>query len=336
MFYQFEFHPYQRQFKIPLQTSHGVWKMREGIIIRLLCDRTGKVGWGEIAPLDWFGSESFAEAEDFCCQLPAEISEEMIFNIPDTLRASQFGFESALNMVLGEGRQGGVISSAITHYPVPNSLTYSALLPSGTAALHSWEELWNEGYRTFKWKIGVASLDEELKIFQQLTGQRKETTSLPKGAKLRLDANGGLGWSAAKTWLEACDEAGMVEFLEQPLGVDKFDAMLELSNLYNTPLALDESVANLQQLKNCYELGWRGIFVIKAAIAGSPSRLRQFCQQHHIDAVFSSVFETAIGRQAALNLAAELSHQERAVGFGVNHWFNDDEETWLEKLWISH
>ncbi|MEB3179718.1 MAG: o-succinylbenzoate synthase [Nostocaceae cyanobacterium] len=331
MFYQFEFHPYQRQFKIPLQTNHGVWKMREGIIIRLT-DNTGKVGWGEIAPLDWFGSESFAEAWDFCCELPAEITQEMIFAIPDTLRACQFGFESALSMVLGDRQQ----TREEFMNPVLNSLTYSALLPALEAALHSWEELWNQGYRTFKWKIGVAALDEELKIFQQLTGQREETTSLPKGAKLRLDANGGLGWSAAKTWLEACDEAGMVEFLEQPLGVDKFEAMWELSNLYSTPLALDESVANLQQLKNCYELGWRGVFVIKAAIAGSPSRLRRFCQQHQIDAVFSSVFETAIGRQAALNLAAELSHQERAVGFGVNHWFNDDEETWLEKLWSSH
>jgi len=48
-------------------------------------------------------------------------------------------------------------------------------------------------------------------------------------------------------------------------------------------------------------------FVIKAAIAGSPSRLRQFCREHEIDAVFSSVFETAIGTQAALKLAVELS-----------------------------
>jgi O-succinylbenzoate synthase len=310
-------------------------------------DETGRVGWGEIAPLDWFGSESFAQAWDFCCQLPAEITQEMIFTIPDTLRACQFGFESALCMgqggqgrLGGQGRQGGlrgVISSPITHYPFPIPHSYSALLPTGEAALHSWQVLWNQGYRTFKWKIGVASLDEELKIFQQLTGQGAlDYPPLPQEAKLRLDANGGLSWSAANTWLEACDKAGVVEFVEQPLMVEKFDAMMELSSRYATPLALDESVANLPQLKNCYELGWQGVFVIKAAIAGSPSRLRQFCQQYQIDTVFSSVFETEIGRQAALNLAAELSHTNRAVGFGVNHWFNDGEETWLEKIWKNH
>lgn len=63
-------------------------------------------------------------------------------------------------------------------------------------------------------------------------------------------------------------------------------------------------------------------FVIKPGIVGSPSRLRQFCQQHKIDVVFSSVFETEIGRQAALKLAAELSEHHRAVGFGVNHFLS--------------
>jgi O-succinylbenzoate synthase len=102
---------------------------------------------------------------------------------------------------------------------------------------------------------------------------------------------------------------------------------------YSTPIALDESVATLDQLEDCYKRGWRGIFVIKTAIAGSPRRLRQFCQAHAIDAVFSSVFESAIARLAALQLAAELSNPNRAIGFGVNHWFNEDDKTWLEHLW---
>jgi len=58
--------------------------------------------------------------------------------------------------------------------------------------------------------------------------------------------------------------------------------------------------------------------VIKAAIAGSPSRLRQFCREHEIDAVFSSVFETAIGTQAALKLAVELSQLPTDGGAGCS------------------
>ncbi|MBE9053806.1 o-succinylbenzoate synthase, partial [Nostocales cyanobacterium LEGE 11386] len=202
--------------------------------------------------------------------------------------------------------------------PMPNaqSLTYSGLLAAGEAALNQWEILWQQGFRTFKWKIGVDVIAQELAIFDLLIH------SLPASTKLRLDANGGLSYEEANLWLQTCENfQANIEFLEQPLPVEQFPQMLALSTHYETAIALDESVATLHQLKYCFQQGWRDIFVIKPAIAGSPSRLRQFCQQHEIDAVFSSVFETAIGRLAALQLAAELSRNNRAVGFGTNHFF---------------
>ena len=195
---------------------------------------------------------------------------------------------------------------------------YSFLLPAGEDALSVCQQLIpsERSPVTFKWKIGVGSLAEEIEIFHQLI------QVLPKTAKLRLDANGGLTFQEACQWLRVADEAGMVEFIEQPLPPPEFERMLELSVNYATPLALDESVSLLGQLQHCYGRGWGGIFVIKAAIAGYPSRLRQFCREHDIDAVFSSVFETAIGRKAALNLACELNNPNRAVGFGVDAWFS--------------
>jgi O-succinylbenzoate synthase len=322
--YSFEFRTYQRQFKQPLQTSHGSWEMREGIILSLKDDE-GKVSWGEIAPLPWFGSETLEEAYNFCDRLPKQITEETIFSIPDGLSATQFGFESAWEE--GErGREGereSIPHSTLNtqHSTLPTALNtqhfpYSALLPTGEAGLQAWENLWERGYRTFKWKIGVAAIAQELKWFEELM------ELLPAGAKLRLDANGGLSWEGAREWLKVCDRR-QVEFLEQPLAVDRFEAMLELSSLYSTPLALDESVAAIAQLQECYQQGWRGIFVVKPGIAGSIKRLRRFCRQYEVDLVFSSVFETKIGRQAALRLAGELSRGDRALGFGIDCWFED-------------
>ena len=332
--YQFEFRPYRRPFKRALFTSHGKWDVREGIILRLT-DETGRVGWGEIAPISWFGSETLEQAWDFCQQLPPQITAETIFSIPAELPACQFGFESAWEW--GESShsqiQGASYSGGLPRNPAPQNpkskIPYSCLLPAGEAALESWQTAWNQGHRTFKWKIGIAAIEDELKVFNQLI------QALPASAQLRLDANGGLNRQEANHWLRVSDEAGIIEFLEQPLPPKQFDAMLEMSTPYSTPIALDESVARLDQLEDCYQRGWRGIFVIKAAIAGSPKRLRQFCQKHDIDIVFSSVFESAIARQAALKLAAELSHTNRAVGFGVNHWFNEDDENWIERLWNS-
>lgn len=312
--YQFQFSPYQRHFRQPLITSHGEWKVREGIILRL-SNETGRVGWGEIAPIPWFASETLEEALNFCQELPSEITATDIFSIPNKLPACQFGFESAWWGV-GNG-EWGVGSGEWNSDPPLTSLSYSFLLPTGETALQSWQTAWDEGYSTFKWKIGVGSFEEEIKIFNQLIKM------LPKSAQLRLDANGGLTTQEADSWLKICDNAGIVEFLEQPLPPEKFEPILTMCSKYDTPIALDESVAGIDQLEDCYQKGWRGIFVIKAGIAGSPKRLFQFCQDYNIDTVFSSVFETSIARQMALQLAGKLSH--RAVGFGVNHWFTDDD-----------
>lgn len=304
--YRFKFIPYQRSFKRPLHTSHGIWRVREGIIIELT-DARNQIGKGEIAPLSWFGSETLAEASEFCRQLGNSVTESDIVSISDRLPACQFAFESALTDLKHQHREQ-------TEY---SSLNYAYLLPAGEAALNTWQTLSIHPEDTFKWKIGVHPFTEEIKISQKLL------QLLPSQAKLRLDANGGLTIQQAKQWLELAKQNKKIEFIEQPLPPDQFAQMLALSRDYSTPIALDESVANISQLEESVAKGWQGVFVIKAAIAGKPSRLRHFCQQHHLDLVFSSVFETEIGRQAALELALELGNPNRAVGFGINSWLTD-------------
>ncbi|GFE68571.1 Mandelate racemase/muconate lactonizing protein [Chroococcus sp. FPU101] len=306
MVYQFTFSPYQKKFRQPLLTHHGKWEIREGIIINLT-NNEGKKRVGEIATLSWFGSESHQQALDFCQQLGQTITQETIYHIPTHLPACQFGFETALENLL-----------------FPPSLSkfihYSYLLPTGEKSLTQWHEIYQQAREvqtdiTFKWKIGVKSITEEVPLFNQLC------QALPSNIKLRLDANGGLNLDEAKIWLSVTDQTKIVEFLEQPLPPEQFKTMLQLSQAYSTPLALDESVATIQQLKDCYHQGWRSIFVIKPAIVGSILQLRQFLKDYSVDSVFSSVFETDIGRQKAIQLAAELSNCTRAVGFGLNHWF---------------
>lgn len=318
MIYQFDFRLFSQKFTHPIITTYGIWETRESIIIRLI-DENDQITWGEISPLSWFGSETITEAENFCVQLPKRISKNIIFNIPDHLPSCQFGFQSALHK-----------------YPdnIISNLSYSGLLPAGKQALSQFINLYKKGYKNFKWKIAVYDINEELETLKILVSQ------LPTGTKLRLDANGGLTYSQAKLWLETCDNyldknLDNIEFIEQPLGVDRFLEMQELSNNYHTAIALDESIANLKQIEHCVQQGWPGIFVIKPAIIGSPWKLRQFIKEHPIDVVFSSVFETNIGRNAALQLASEIYRnlpKNRAVGFGTHHFFQQ-QENWLQMLW---
>lgn len=375
MVHQFQFRLYCRSFQQPLQTHHGLWHERQGILARLT-DEAGYVGFGEIAPLPWFGSETQIQAAKLCQQLPTQLSKSEIQAIPATLPACRFGVESAWQQLAR--------SQSPLHpnrpQPEPDISTLCGLLPTGVAALTHWCDLWGQGYRTLKWKIGVAPVEQELSLFQQLVQsiqtQIQSRTGAPeiskippaiapplnkggrgdryaiyefeefgssspesraRAVKLRLDANGGLSVAAAERWLQVCDALAMgdglgveVEFLEQPLPVGEEVAMQQLASQYQTPLALDESVATLQDLQRCCDRGWSGIVVIKPSIAGFPSQLRQVCCDRNLDWVLSSVFETAIGRQAifqlAENLVADAKEQgrkapNRALGFGLSHWF---------------
>jgi o-succinylbenzoate synthase len=303
MSYKFTYSIYRRPFRQPLKTSHGVWKIREGIIIKLT-DSLGRSHQGEIAPIEWFGSESIDRARSFCEQVGDRITTTQIHQIPDDLPACQFGFGSALT------------AFSTTPAQTASHFNTSALLPAGEAAIDRLQTLATQGYATFKWKIGVLPIDREVAIWHQLMAM------LPANAKLRLDANGGLTESAAERWLELCSQAVRIEFIEQPLGLNELAKTIELAAKYRTPIALDESVATFDRLQIVYDRGWRGIYVIKPGIAGFPWRLAEFITRYQLDVVFSSVMETAVGTAAAYQLASELKI-ERSLGFGVADWFDD-------------
>ena len=319
----FEFRPYRRMFRRALKTSHGLWKCREGIILRL-SNAQGKVGYGEVAPLPWFGTETQEQALNFCRRVPAQLCTSGGFTILPTLPACKFGFEVAMSNLARDSYRTEIKPAQC-----------SGLLPTGQAALSAWPALWTLGHRTFKWKIGVAPVSVEMAWLKVLIDQ------LPLGAKLRLDANGGLDELSAHHWLDHCDRLGRrIEFIEQPLPPDRFDDLLRLSQRYATPIALDESVTTLEHLKTHYFRGWEGIYVIKAAIFGSAHQLKQFCLDYPIDFVVSSVFETDIGRQALVDLTVELADllpnaPRRALGLGIQQWLpNDglDDSDW-DALW---
>ncbi len=295
--YLFSFGRYQRPFLYPLQTAHGQWLVREGLIIQLI-DEAGRNYWGEIAPIPWFGSESLEEAIKFCTSLGDSVSWPL--EIPDQLPATQFAFSAAIPYGYEPLE------------PVVEDVAWSVLLPAGERVLVAWQRPWELGHRTFKWKIGVAEVAEELAIFDRLLA------ALPVDAKLRLDANAGLNYDDACTWLSSFP-VNAIEFLEQP--VASLAEMLRLTEHFEIPLAVDELVSNLGRLQDCYEQGWRGIYVIKPGIAGSLGELADFIHERQLDVVLSSSLESSIGQKAILRWAQEQKLMGRAAGMATASWF---------------
>jgi O-succinylbenzoate synthase len=296
-----------RRYRLPLlhavNTAHGAWTEREGIIVRLE-DPTGRVGFGEVAPIPWFGTETLAEAQEALAKLGDAVEPAAFHLVDERLGCLRFAMATAL----GAADDGTVGTSRM---PV------AALLPAGRAALMAVKQMLEEGYVACKWKVGVGDVADEWAMLDDLLA------GLPGHVKLRLDANG--AWSArqAARWLERCAERP-IEFVEQPVPPQNVDALMGLAADYPTTLALDESVTGLPSLRVWLERGWPGVVVVKPALAGVPASVLELLAKHQADVVFSSACETAVGRRAALQMAFQFKGvRPRALGFGVTPLFKD-------------
>jgi O-succinylbenzoate synthase len=251
MAYLFEFKRYRLPLAATLRTAHGSWTEREGLIVRLESE-AGRVGFGEIAPLPWFGTETHAEAEEICRKFGPKVTDGLLDGVP-----GRFG---CVRFALAAARAGPAAGPGQSRLPV------AALLPAGREALAVLPAKLAAGFLAFKWKVGVSAVEEELGLLDDLLAE------LPAYVKLRLDANGAWDRRQAAKWLARCAERP-VEFVEQPVRPDDEATLLGLAADYPVTLALDESVTGLAAAQRWQGLGWRGVFVIKPALAGPLDEL---------------------------------------------------------------
>ena len=300
--HRLEFRQYRFPFGQMVRTAHGPWVEREGQLIRLE-DDAGRIGYGEVAPIPAFGTETLAEAVDLLAKLGGTADATSLDRIDERYGCVRFALASAL----GRGTAG----PAVTQLPV------AALLPAGKAALAAADQALENGFVAFKWKVGVLEVNDEMVVLDDLLAR------LPAHAKLRIDANGAWTVRQAAKVLESC-AARPIEFVEQPVAPEEVDSLTGLARDFPTTLALDESVTGPASLREWLERGWPGVLVVKPALAGAPASLLTLLASHRADVVFSSAFETAVGRQAALQVAFQFAGRPpRALGFGVVPLFKD-------------
>lgn len=289
---------YRLEFRSPLRTAHGVWTHREGVLFRAET-ADGRVGWAEAAPVPGFGAGG---------------PEGELSRLMRTASAAAMAEAHA-----GGGSPGAASSAA------PPALPVAALLPAGRRALAAAASLAEAGFRTFKWKVGVADWREEIGLLDDLLA------ALPGGARLRLDANGAWDRRTAGRWLERCAERP-IEFVEQPVAAAgdpggwgrAADSLLGLAGDYPTLIGLDESLAGEEDVERWIGAGWRGVFVVKPSLFSDAAKALDRLAAAKADVVFSSALETAVGARHALRLAfGWRGDSRRALGFGVYPLFAD-------------
>lgn len=254
--------------------------------------------------MDGFESETLEDAVRFLGSLGATVDPEMLAEIPPRLCCCRFA-----------------LGSAWWQLAVPDvaySFRNTALLPCGGSAIEALVQYLAQGFLSFKLKIGVASVREELADVQALL------SLMPGEGRLRLDANGALDEAGFALWLDALDGHRGVEFIEQPMSPGMERRMHELTADREVAVALDESLSTVEGIRAALEhVRWAGPLVLKSALLGFPAELIASVSGMPNSLVFSSVFETGIGLHSGLRLASAAGAW-MPVGYGTLGYFADD------------
>ena len=265
--------------KEPFVTSNGVVSARELLLLRLEA-RDGVVGYGEAAPFEPYDGVPLERA---AAALTGGGGRR-----PPQARAA----EEIARLDLHARQEDRPLAE-----PRKDSLPVNMTLAAGPP-----EEIADraraglrEGYACFKLKVGLPDDAERVAAVRAAVG--------PWPA-LRVDANG--AWSVdeavrAIRGIEGYD----LEFVEQPCR--SLRELAEVRQRVSTPIAADESVGSLRELRRAVELEACDVVNVKLAGAGGfkPAReLLREARSNGLDAFLSSTLDGPWGIAAALQLAA--------------------------------
>lgn len=301
---RFQYKAYRRSFARKFSNAREAFPKREGLILRIE-DRDGRVGFGEAAPIPSFGTESFPSALAIAESLEEKVEIETVLDALEGYPTFRWACESALEMIGQEGNWPplekpwavcGLVSDVEDESGIAERL-----------AMH---------YQCLKFKIGKKGTLEEMRALDRVVNKSDAKV------KLRLDANGSLNLADTRHWMEWAAE-NPVEFIEQPLLKGEETEMQKIGADFPTPLALDESVGSVDELKRWRDRQWEGLFVIKPSLSGSYRMLAEELEQGAEKCVFSSSLETKVGSSNAIGFALRYGDRSWPLGFGVEALFAD-------------
>ena len=283
---QLQIRPFRFALTKPLRTAAGVLRDRCGWLLRLE-SRDGRIGWGEISPLDQaLLPRCRRELEALPSPLTRQTLEPLLPRLSGVIG---FGFGGALAEL--DGLAGDCARRGWLMAP-PGA----ELLPAGGLMLSHLERLLEQRGRrralTLKWKVAAEADRLERRWLEQLMER------LPSTARLRLDANGGWDRTTALAWMRALAGDARFAWLEQPLAPEDRDGLESLAQ--QGPVALDESLTHDPMLRETW-VGWQ---VRRPAVDGDPRPLLRDLHEGVPQRMVSTAFETGIGRRWLHHLAA--------------------------------
>ena len=266
-------------FREPFVISTGVVSARELVVLRLEAS-DGTVGWGEAAPFEPYDGVPLERAI-------AALSGGGGRRPPQARAAEEI---ARLDL---HSRQEERPLAEPRKDTLPVNMTLAAGPPHEVAERA--RAGLRDGYACFKLKVGLPDDPQRVAAVREVIG--------PWPA-LRVDANGAWSVDEAVRAIRGIEEYDL-EFVEQPCRTLR--ELAEVRQRVSTPIAADESVATLRELRRALELEACDVLNVKLAAAGGfrPAReLLREARANGLGAFVSSTLDGPWGIAAALQLAA--------------------------------
>ena len=298
-------------------------------------NKKGLCGWGEIAPLPGFSSESLGEAESQLKQvikIMQSIHLESISGIMDQLSHAvdllpsvRCGVELALWNLrnrIEETPYRGIVGEELNAKVYINALISTA----SPSFLQEVEGLRYLGYKAVKLKVGNHPVVEEIqhtRILREKVGDQ---------LIIRVDANEKWELSEAVTYASGLKDY-KIDYIEDPLS----DAAM-LSSFYEQTgisYAIDQCLSTPSELLSINLKGCKAI-VLKPSLLGGYLLCKEWerwaCNRGILP-VYSSLFESGVGILGLACMGAGLKSPNSFVGLDTYRYLSQD--VWKHRLEVS-
>ena len=294
-------HSYDVDLKSILINSKHSYDTRSGFIVSLFID--DYVGYGEVAPLNFFSQENLKQAIWKFEELRASLHEgsfyekeellDLFYLIAKDIPSLNFAIDIALLDVMSKSKK----------MPLSKYLNSNALNKIRFSDFYFKDKKNNS--KVVKVKLGKTSLNDDIKYFEFIINH------LSKDTIFRIDLNQSYTLDNLVSLLNHFKNS-KIQYIEEPFQRPTINDIKVIKSLTNFSIALDETIIS----KNYNELISSGLIdyaILKAPLFGSVKNIfnfKKYLDQYNTKLILSSSLQTPIGNMSSIHIAAALELKE--------------------------
>ena len=302
-------------FKSEYSNSKSSFMVRQGWIIRI--HSNDFIGIGEASPLINFSDEGYEQAgyglDGFRLAIGTgeELGLDELLNYCDAHGELQPSVKFALETAVYD-LESKIRSKPLNIYLNPNAenvvpINYleSNFPPSASKVCK-------------KIKVGHRNIFDEVEYIETIIKENKDI-------KLRLDFNESYDLPQAIRLCKMIEEYP-IDYLEQPLDKNNLEDLSELRFHTDIPIALDESVSDIESVYRIIENQAADVLIIKPMISGGfreTKKIIDMAKSERMRFNIGSLLESGVGRRACLHMASAYEISEEC-GLSTGHLFSND------------